>query len=501
MAANTATFDLTLGPRHGPISGLTRAERAAINGDALIKLKETIVNKKVLPTPLKSMETVTSFDSESLKERKDTSNFFNFVSTWREDIATFKRVFTQYYLDNVFKIVYKNDNGIPIPDAAGNDPTNPAWTPTYDPQIEGGADLLELWHTMTYDVVADSCLVYYRYAEDVDRQNLAWSAELLLNNMDSTLRSYLQSQIENLPEWSKTGPVIFFFMAKRIVTQNTQVSHNILGGITSMELRHFEGEDVVQATVLLRHVLRFLNHGVPGYDQTPPTIMQMILDVFERCSNSTFRAYVRQLRSFHQHLIPGPEDAFYLLATQYQHILTQPGSKWLPTKKSKGGAFTAKPDAKTSPSEKVYTQAEVTKMLEAAKLNAAESPSPNRSRPKYEVDRTPPKQGEPTSRVNEKTGREEHWCSKCPKGGRWGNHSADGHDKWLQDFQEYKKKQAAAKEQEKESSPANADPPQSPPSSSSSPSGTSSEGPASMKRASAASRQYVSFVDSDDKSF
>ena len=54
------------------------------------------------------------------------------------------------------------------------------------------------------------------------------------------------------------------------------------------------------------------------------------------------------------------------------------------------------------------------------------------------VDRNPPADGEPTFRTGE-GGRTEHWCSKCPKGGRWGNHNADGHDAWCESFLESKR--------------------------------------------------------------
>jgi hypothetical protein len=60
----------------------------------------------------------------------------------------------------------------------------------------------------------------------------------------------------------------------------------------------------------------------------------------------------------------------------------------------------------------------------------------------YEVDRTAPKQGEPTTRINKYTKREEHWCGKCLNGGRWGNHDSNGHDEWYKDFLA---KKAAAK--------------------------------------------------------
>ena len=80
----------------------------------------------------------------------------------------------------------------------------------------------------------------------------------------------------------------------------------------------------------------------------------------------------------------------------------------------------------------------------------------NGSRTPRQVDRTKPKEGEPHTRINDR-GREEHWCSKCPHGGRWGNHLTDGHADWLKSFLEYKAKQkekAAQNDQERTGTPA-----------------------------------------------
>ena len=52
-------------------------------------------------------------------------------------------------------------------------------------------------------------------------------------------------------------------------------------------------------------------------------------------------------------------------------------------------------------------------------------------------------------------GWEEHWCSKCPNGGCWGNHLTDGHAKWLKSFLEYKAKQKQKAEQNAQEQPGN----------------------------------------------
>ena len=46
------------------------------------------------------------------------------------------------------------------------------------------------------------------------------------------------------------------------------------------------------------------------------------------------------------------------------------------------------------------------------------------------INRNPPKPGESTKREN--NGRTKYWCGKCPKGGHWGNHDNNNHEKFLE---------------------------------------------------------------------
>ena len=70
------------------------------------------------------------------------------------------------------------------------------------------------------------------------------------------------------------------------------------------------------------------------------------------------------------------------------------------------------------------------------------------------MDRTKHKEGEPHTRINDR-GWEEHWCSKCPNGGCWGNNLTDGHTKWLKSFLEHKAKQKQKAEQNAHEQPSN----------------------------------------------
>ena len=70
------------------------------------------------------------------------------------------------------------------------------------------------------------------------------------------------------------------------------------------------------------------------------------------------------------------------------------------------------------------------------------------------IDRRIPKKGEPHLRTNE-DGKEEHWCGKCSKGGRRGNHKTSEHDTWQENFKKMlKERKEENKGKKKEKSPA-----------------------------------------------
>ena len=79
-----------------------------------------------------------------------------------------------------------------------------------------------------------------------------------------------------------------------------------------------------------------------------------------------------------------------------------------------------------------------------ASASSLSTPSDGSKKKKWVVDRNPPKEGEPHTRPNQFTGKDEFWCDKCPHGGRWGNHSTEKHNQWFKEFNEKKKKKEAA---------------------------------------------------------
>ena len=459
--------------------GYTRTSRKALKDEALVKVKFSAV-RKIIDPPFSSIAQITSFDPAHMKE---SSSFFNFIGGWRSDTMMLQQHVNAFYMGNVFtRVVIEERERL-----VGGAPLDP---PELENQVIAYDDMFECWHNLTIDQVAESCRIYSHHAEDVDRQNLQWTWELILANVDPDLRHYIISEVDSYPpEIGQTGPMAFYVMASKIISTSSNLAHNVITGIMCLELKHFDGEDVQECVFVLRNVLKFLNYGHPAYDMTPPTIMDYLVDVFMRSSNFQFRLYLQQLRDFYDYQIDKPEKLFAKVQAYYTDILSKPGVNWLPVKKKKA-VFVAKTEIKNS-NQNNSTSSSVTTNSTTQSMSMTSS--------KFVVDRNPPGDGEPTTRTNEKTGREEHWCAKCPKGGRWGNHSSDGHEKWYKDFLESKKKKESSTSSSGTSTVVE-------------PSG-SGQAPESMSRANASvsapvsstnplfRRTFVSFQDSDDESF
>ena len=151
------TFDLT-STNTTPTGGYTRATRKNLSAESIVKVKESCV-KRILTQPLSANVQVHSFDPTDMK---DSGNFFHFVGSWRTDSSVLGQHLEAYYMHNVFHLV--RITSTTTQDANGNDVVIKA--PTV------GESLFDIWHNVTIDQVAESCDIYFKHSEDVDRQNL-----------------------------------------------------------------------------------------------------------------------------------------------------------------------------------------------------------------------------------------------------------------------------------------------------------------------------------------
>ena len=408
------TFNLTAAPITDSRGGYTRATRTNLKDEALVKVKDAAV-KKILSPVLSAHSQVSSFDP---REMADKGNFFHQVGDWRTATVIMRQHVQSFYMMNVF---------ILCKEGQVDDPANPG---TMIPGVVVSTEnLFDAWHNVTVEELAESVRLIAEHSNaDVDRQNLHWSWEFILNNIDDALRHYVLSEVEAYPAHiGQSGPMALYLVANKIVTGTANLAHNVISALMVLELRHFKGEDVTECVFVLRNVLKFLNHGHPVFDRSPPTIMDTLVGVFSHATNSQFRQWLQNLQDFHPSDIDTPEKLFAQVQTYYNTLLTNPGKVWLPHKKTRASFV----------SETVVSQ-----VKEEVPSKPSTIKMPEKDRGGNIIDRVAPTGDEPRTRTNEATGRDEHWCGKCPKGGRWGNHDSQGHDKWLEAF---RKKQAERK--------------------------------------------------------
>ena len=126
--------------------------------------------------------------------------------------------------------------------------------------------LFDIWHNLDKLEVLTSCQIHFQHSEDVDYQNLAWSYELLMKNIDPSLQQHVISSCKNLPGHTFLGPYSFYLIADCIMSTMQNLAHNVNSGLLVMSLCNFEGEDVMKCIFILHNILCFLNYGITGCD-------------------------------------------------------------------------------------------------------------------------------------------------------------------------------------------------------------------------------------------
>ena len=260
-------FDM-MNTHAGTIGGYTRTQHVAITGANTINLKEKIVKKITMQS------CITSFNPEELCS--NDKNFFSFVGNWREQMQTLLQHFSSYYMHNKFMVVQVlqcqecngtgalqfqvNGTGNPVLDASG------IQIPLMENYVQEIGSLFDIWHNFDKLEVLSSCRIYFQHSKDVDHQNLAWSYELLMKNVDPSLQQHVISSCKNLPKYVFLGPCAFCLIAERIMSMTQNLAHNVNSDLLVISLHNFEGEDVMKCVFILRNVLRFLNFGITGFD-------------------------------------------------------------------------------------------------------------------------------------------------------------------------------------------------------------------------------------------
>ena len=419
--------------RANPIAastGYTRAARAALANDALVRFRETFA-KKILKTLVSSNLNVSSYKAS---EMDDKNNFFNAIASWSGSSLQMQSWMRTHFVHTVFVLMKMS--------------STTAADGTVTREVHEVGDLFKLWNTVTLGQVFESCLIYYRYADSaVESQNLNLSWEFLMMNIDNDLRSIVNAELSAFmdrdPVVAQSGPMAFYVIANRIIRCTTGLSHHVVTGVMSMGLVHFKGENVVDCVATLRNVLLFLGHGTNN-DRCPPTLMKILGDVFLRCTNPVFVNYVRTILDFHSNLANTPEDLFMLVQSYYNELLMKPNG-WLRTTKTKSAFLAELPELAAIMGDiEIKGEDEQSETPRSSRrgrgrrnqTNVADGTSTlgqrdskgrfTHDRKGNPIDRNPPAQGAPTRR-NKSDGSSEYWCGQCD---RWGNHDDAHHEEF-----------------------------------------------------------------------
>ena len=256
-----ATFDLTDCTQQ-VLGGCSHATHTALTGESLIKFKDLAV-KKILSKELLSNVQVASFDPEDMN---DKDNFFNFVSSWCTSSLMLRQHTQSCHMLNVFVMVAMGC--CQATDAATGQPAVQNGQPAMEDCVNIlNKNLFDAWHDIEMTQLVKSIMLIAEHAENIDCQNLQWSWEFVLNNVDDDLCHCVMPKVEACaPHIGQTGPMAFHLIANEIVASANNSLHNVISGVMVLKLCHFKGKDVTECVFVLCNVLKFLNCGHAVFD-------------------------------------------------------------------------------------------------------------------------------------------------------------------------------------------------------------------------------------------
>ena len=454
------TFDTTRVVAAPVVHGYDRASRAALADDTLIKVRDLATRSNLDGKLTKGLQ-VTSYNPSDLK---DSNNFFNFVSTWEGVILSIETHLKTYFMETPFTIVnqrvtepteaerraYEFDLLIFLSassDAGGTaescDETLADGTvvtnerpvpPTGTVALVEVGNLLRDWHNITLAQVVESMDLILKHVNDaVDRQNLSWTFQYLLDSLDSDMKAFVLSKISHLdPGIGRTGPVVFKIMADRLLQTTENLAQKVINGFIALRLTHFDGENVVEAIFTVRNVLKFLRYGEAN-SYAPRTTIQLIYDVFRGSTVGAFRAYIQQAQDIVLKDETNVELIFDHIQKKFEELIL--ADRWVPSKKKPSAFHMSEPKTRTFAEADNGGKPAHKDNAKAPKKEDGQKERPTHDKSGKKIDYNPPKNNEPHTRTRDD--KTEYWCGTC---GRWGSHLTDKHDEWRKNFRKNRRK-------------------------------------------------------------
>ena len=172
--------------------------------------------------------------------------------------------------------------------------------------VEVLGDLFEHYVTLTPEEVAASNTIYATLVKASDhpwiRENLTLTFDYFRNNVDTdTYRKALETYNSyDLAE--RGGPLFFKIMMSLLQTDSVAVVQALKDRLTKMNLKNYEGEDVMKAVSHIRGVIKRLR-GLERTDSTgnvietkvPSDLSKTLLEIFQTSSDTKFNKMFENL--------------------------------------------------------------------------------------------------------------------------------------------------------------------------------------------------------------
>lgn len=387
----------------------TRELRASLN--ASDKAKFTKLATESLENKFKIVDL--SKLNQSDKFLQESFDFTLLIEECRRRLAT-------YGLIDVFRIpeTFPEDENGDIIDA---------------PDMSNTDDLLAKYTVIKLENIRNWTRFCFQYADPLTIENLQLSQRMLMNSCETELYAKVNGELSGIDTMEQSGPVVFYLITRHVIPLTEKSYRTFLQHLSKLRVTTFPGEDVTRYVSIFRCAARLL----AAADREPHDIREMVYDGLKGCSVYQFRFALQTLWTVGSSKFGTYESILNWSQTEYQNAIIR--NEWLPYKK-KPSSFVATDDAGRG-------KGGGRGRGKGGGRGNGKGEGRGENTPK-QVDRTPPKAGEPHTRKNA-AGYDEHWCGKCRDGGRWGNHLPEGHDKWVAEWQEkIKKKKAAAKAKE-----------------------------------------------------
>jgi hypothetical protein len=265
---------------------------------------------------------------------------------------------------------------------------------------------------MTLKQVQDSVSLMLRFVDDaVDRQNISWSFQNIMDSLDANLQAFVLSKISKMDlNVGRSGPVAFMIVAQRILQTTENLAQKVINGLIALRLTHFDSKNVVECVFTLRNVLKFLRHGEAN-TFAPRTAIVLLCDVFRGSTVGAFRAHVQQA----QDIVLKGINFFDHFQAKCEELLL--ADRWVPTKKRVsafhlGGERTST-HAEHDDKNQDKNNGNGGKKDDKNKGEKGERPTKDESG--RLIDCTPPGRGQPHERTNDE-GRKEFWFKTAAGG-------------------------------------------------------------------------------------